>query len=99
MTIDTPLQLTIAEWEKACAKFPQWPTDPFHALTVVGEEIGELNKALLQYVYEPHKCVTIDDIRAEAVQTAAMALRWIASIDRYEFKQGVQHDQPMQPTQ
>jgi len=92
-----PIHLTLAEWQKAVAKFPTWPTDPFHALTVVGEEVGELNKALLQYVYETEKGVTMDDIREEAVQAAAMCLRWIASIDRYVFSMGDQHDQPMMP--
>lgn len=89
-----PIHLTLAEWQKAVTKFPTWPTDPFHALAVVGEEVGELNKALLEHVYEPEKGVTLDDIREEAVQAAAMCLRWIASIDRYTFAQGVQHEQP-----
>ena len=51
----SPLLDVIAELGKALRKFPTWPTDPLHALAVLGEEYGELNKAMLQLVYEPHK--------------------------------------------
>jgi hypothetical protein len=84
----------VAEVVRAMAKFPTWPTDPLHALGVVGEEFGELGKAVLQQVYEPHKNQP-DDIRKEAVQTAAMALRFVASLGKYQFAPGVQHQQPM----
>jgi hypothetical protein len=86
-----------AELQRAVTKFPTWPTDPFHALAVLGEEYGELQKAVLQHTYEPHKGVTMDDIRSEAIQTAAMAIRWITSIDRYRFEVGEQHAQAVSP--
>jgi hypothetical protein len=38
----------LAELERATSKFPTWPTDPFHALSVLGEEYGELQKSVLQ---------------------------------------------------
>lgn len=82
-----------AELARAVAKFPVWPTDPFHALAVIGEEFGELTKAVLQRTYEPQKGVTGKDIRSEAIQTAAMALRWAMSLDRYRYVQGEQHAQ------
>lgn len=82
-----------AELARATAKFPTWPTDPFHALAVVGEEYGELQKAVLQHVYEPHKQVTLSDIREEAIQTAAMAARWAMSLDAYRYARGEQHSQ------
>jgi NTP pyrophosphatase (non-canonical NTP hydrolase) len=44
-----------AEVARATVKFPTWPTDPLHALAVLGEEYGELTKAMLQLTYEPHK--------------------------------------------
>ena len=31
-----------AELKRAATKFPTWPTDPIHALAVLGEEYGEL---------------------------------------------------------
>lgn len=83
----------LAEVTRAIKKFPTWPTDPLHAVAVLGEEFGELTKAVLQSVYEPHKS-TPADARAEAIQTAAMALRFLASLERYEYAKGAQHDQP-----
>lgn len=82
----------LAEIERATSKFPTWPTDPLHALAVLGEEFGELTKATLQTAYEPHK-VKWDELRSEAVQTAAMALRFLTSLDRYEFRRCEQHVQ------
>jgi hypothetical protein len=43
-------------------------------------------------VYEPHKS-TRDDVRTEAIQTAAMALRFLLSLDTYEYTRGKQHEQ------
>jgi len=85
----------VAEIDKAVAKFPTWPNDMQHAALVVGEENGELQKAVLQANYEKHKGVTIEDIREEAVQTAAMAIRFIASLDADAYTQSdlLQHDQ------
>lgn len=80
------------EVSRATAKFPTWPTDPLHAVAVVGEEFGELTKAALQEVYEPHKNDR-GDVRKEAVQTAAMAIRFIMSLDRYEYTPLAQHEQ------
>lgn len=80
------------EIERAVIKFPAWPTDPLHALAVLGEEYGELTKAVLQVTYEPSKS-TIADVRCEAIQTAAMALRFAMSLDRYVYKAAAQHNQ------
>lgn len=92
--MDTTLNQVIAELARATAKFPTWPTDPLHALAVVGEEYGELQKAVLQHVYEPSKAVSRQDIREEAIQTAAMALRFAVSLSLYEYEPGQQHQQP-----
>lgn len=91
--IDEPvLDEVMAELDRATTKFPTWPTDPLHALAVLGEEYGELNKAMLQLTYEPHKS-TAEDVRMEAIQTAAMAIRLAMSLNRYEYKRGEQHSQ------
>ncbi len=87
------LNAVFSEVERAMRKFPTWPTDPLHALAVLGEEFGELTKEALQLVYEPHK-TNMTEVRKEAIQTAAMALRFVASLDRYEFIPGIQHVQP-----
>lgn len=91
----TPGALTaevLAEVERAMRKFPTWPTDPLHALAVLGEEFGELTKDMLQLTYEPHK-TSKASVRTEAIQTAAMALRLLASLDAYEYQPSVQHAQ------
>jgi NTP pyrophosphatase (non-canonical NTP hydrolase) len=80
------------ELRKALAKFPTWPTDPLHALAVLGEEFGELTKAALQLVYEPHKS-SAEEVRKEAMQTAAMAIRFVRSLDAYAYRPGEQHEQ------
>ena len=86
-------QLVQAELARAVAKFPTWPTDPLHALAVLGEEFGELTKAMLHNTYEPHKGVTAKDIRDEAIQTAAMALRLAMSLPCYQYRKAPQHSQ------
>lgn len=82
----------VAEVARATQKFPTWPTDPLHALAVLGEEYGELNKAMLQLTYEPHK-TSAEEVRTEAIQTAAMALRLAMSLDRYDYQRCPQHSQ------
>ncbi len=86
------VEVVLAELERATKKFPTWPTDPLHALAVLGEEFGELTKAMLQLTYEPHK-TSPEEVRMEAIQTAAMALRLLNSLDKYEYKRGEQHAQ------
>ncbi len=86
-------QLVQSQLARAVAKFPTWPTDPLHALAVLGEEFGELTKAMLQHTYEPHKGVTEEDIRDEAIQTAAMALRLAMSLPCYQHRKAPQHSQ------
>lgn len=87
-----PFAEVFAELARATTKFPTWPTDPLHALAVLGEEFGELTKDMLQMVYEPHK-TSRENVRTEALQTAAMALRLFASLEAYEYRPGTQHSQ------
>lgn len=82
----------ITELQRATEKFPTWPTDPLHAVAILGEEYGELNKAVLQSIYEPHKS-SPDEVREEAIQTAAMALRFLLSLDKYDYRECEQHKQ------
>ena len=79
------------ELNRAITKFPTWPTDPLHASAILGEEAGELDKALLEYIYEGKG--SIREIRKEAIQTAAMAIRFLNSIGVYEYTRSKQHTQ------
>lgn len=85
------------EVARASVLFPTWPSDPMHAIGVLGEEFGELTKAVVQAIYEPHKSGP-DQVRTEAIQTAAMALRFVQSIDHYQYTPAAQHTQLEAPT-
>ena len=61
-----------AELAKARAKFPT--QDVWVTLAALGEEVGELNQAILQHHFEPAKGKTKQDIRKEAVQVAVRAM-------------------------
>lgn len=89
---DRALALVLAELDRAQTKFPTWPTDPLHAASVLAEELGELQRAILHRVYEPDKAQP-GDVQTEAVQTAAMALRFLLSLDRYVYARSEQHTQ------
>ncbi len=88
------MHVVLHELNRACRKFPTWPTDPLHAMGVVNEEVGELSKAVLQAVYEPEKNPE-GAVEKEALQAAAMLLRFLASLDQYEFTGAPQHTQPL----
>lgn len=82
------------ELKKAKSKFPYWPNDPLHASGIVSEEVGELHKEVLQWMYEPHK-TEYENIRKEAIQSLAMLIRFIDSLDtnKYEWLKSDQHEQ------
>jgi NTP pyrophosphatase (non-canonical NTP hydrolase) len=92
MKFDDIIRAVTYEVGKASKKFPTWPSDPLHASAVVEEECGELTKAILETIYEPHKS-DVGDVREEAIQTAAMAIRFLLSMDRYVFAPVHQHKQ------
>lgn len=86
------IERILEEAKRATQKFPTWPTDPLHALAILGEEFGELTKDMLQLTYEPHK-TNKDRVRTEAIQTAAMALRLFQSLNHYKYRPSKQHSQ------
>lgn len=83
------------EMEKATNKFPQWPSDPNHAASIVMEEAGELDQAVMETIYEYPKS-TKDDCYKEAIQTAVVAIRFLMSIDKYSFKRSDMHEQVLE---
>jgi hypothetical protein len=80
------------ELGRATTKFPTWPTDALHAFAVIGEEAGELQKEVLQLTYEPHKS-SEEAVRKEAIQLAAVSLRFLMSLERYAYQPRRQHRQ------
>lgn len=81
-----------AEKARATRKFPLWPTDPLHAFAIVQEEAGEVQKAILQSCYEPHKS-DMGSVYHEAIQLGVMVERFLESFEAYEVKEGKQHAQ------
>ena len=65
------------EMHRAKIKWPEWVTDPIHRAAIVSEEAGELIQSSLQYVYENG---SIEDIRKEAIHTAATAIRLLENL-------------------
>lgn len=90
--LDSTIRDILTEFHAATANFPQWPTDPLHALAVVQEEVGEVQKEVLQLTYEPHKS-SVEKVRKEAIQMAARSLRFLLSLDAYKYAPGEQHEQ------
>ncbi len=77
-----------AELRSAREKHPLWPNDIIHAAGIVVEEAGEVMKACLQATYENQPG---DRARAEAIQTAAMAIRFVLNYDEMQVSQSRQH--------
>lgn len=74
-----------AELMRAEQLHPRWPTDALHAAAIIGEEAGEVTKAVLQRTYqpaEPDHPEGREEIRKEVIQLAAMTIRFLAHLDR-----------------
>ncbi|MCB0599381.1 MAG: hypothetical protein KDD28_35250 [Phaeodactylibacter sp.] len=59
---------------------PKWPKDIIHALAILTEKGGKLTQATLQYEDGSGELVKVE---AEAVQAAAMALRFLKNMPNY----------------
>lgn len=71
----------IKELDRAERKFPGWPTDAVHATAIMMEEAGEATKAAIDYHHHRGK---LKDVKAELVQTGAMALRALIHLKSYK---------------
>ena len=71
--------------EFAMQKFPTFPCDPIHAVSVMCEESGESIQAALQWVYE---FGSRDETRRELIHTAAMCIRVISGLDSNDILTG-----------
>lgn len=77
--MDTIIEEVFAELKRAELKFPSFPDDPVHAAAVLCEEAGETLQASLDFYYGRG---TYEDMHKEAVQTAAMAFRFLLAEPR-----------------
>ena len=78
----------LKELKIAKRKFPNWPQHPAAQAGMVVEEAGELMKGCLELKYETEnglvKGISVAEhkreIRKEAIQTAAMAIRFLENL-------------------
>lgn len=83
------LESVFEEIVRARQKFPDWPLDPLHAIAILNEEVGELNQELLESVYK-HEDPRRNEVAAEAIQVAAMAVEFLLALPIYDFKRAHQ---------
>ena len=83
--MDAILESVITELDMARVKWPDWPVDPVHAAAVVSEEAGELVQAANDFCYSGGD---LDRMKAEAIQTVAMGLRFLDGLAMYERRKG-----------
>lgn len=69
----------LTERDRQDAKWGEQNHDPFLYLTVLGEEYGETCQAALDARF---KAASLEKLREEAVQTAAVALAIVECLDR-----------------
>ena len=67
------------ELVKAEKKHPDYPEDMFRQVAIMNEEAGEVTKAVLHYHYEDG---SIEDVRTELRQTAAMCMRMLKHLPK-----------------
>lgn len=72
------LDQVLKELQQAESKHPNWPDDQIHAAAIVAEESGELVRAALNFRYEDG---SKEEMKMEAIQTAAMAIRFLKHLD------------------
>lgn len=84
------LESVLTEREAQDAKWGEQNHDPFTYLTILGEEYGEVCKAALEARFAPlasdDEFVALTELRAEAVQTAAVALALVECLDRQKWQ-------------
>jgi len=69
------------EHEKQISKWGVQNHTPIEWLSILGEEVGEVNKAV-QEAYFKHGTGTYEDYRKELIQVAAVACSMVTSFDR-----------------
>lgn len=70
--LNQAIQDILSELESAERKYPDFPADKIHAVSVMNEEAGESIRAVLNHVYHNG---SIEEVRKELIQTGAMVIR------------------------
>ena len=78
------IQEILSELRRAESIHPVWPNDPIYAAAIIGEEAGEVIKAVNNSV-TGKKGGKDSDYRTEAIQCAAMCLRFLKNLDYFDW--------------
>ena len=73
------------ELSRAETIHPKWPSDPVHAAAILADDAGEVVKAVNDVAMD-HK--RDSNCKTEAIQCAAMCLRFLKNLDKYEWRIG-----------
>ena len=76
--IDKYVLAFIEEFEEEERKFPSWPEDIIHAVSIMNEEAGESIQAAIDVFYKNNNT---DHLENELIQTAAMCLRTLVNLN------------------
>ncbi len=71
--------LVLTELARAEYIHPDWPNDLIHQVSIMSEEAGEAVREANRLVID-HETDSLDDLKAELIQTAAMCLRIIKNL-------------------
>lgn len=77
------LGLIIDELERAEKKYSSWPENTVHAVAIIFEKAGEMIQSAIEYEYGERTNPCLLHHVNEAIQTAAMALRFIVNFSPY----------------
>ena len=72
----------LKELERAEEKHPGWPADFFEGHAIISEEVGELAQAIIDHKYKGQGLYSLNRIREEAIQVAAMGIRFLLNLKR-----------------
>ena len=80
------LNAFVSEYHAAILQYPDWPTDPVHAASILAEEAGEALKEANNYRWQHKRSPeeSFERMRREAIQTGAMAIRFLLGFEDYE---------------
>ena len=78
MTAYAAVDAMLQELERAKVKHPTWPTNTLEQVAVLAGEAGETLQAALHFVEGRGD---IERVRAEAIQTGAMAIRVLINLE------------------
>ncbi|MCP4439623.1 MAG: hypothetical protein GY810_11830 [Aureispira sp.] len=73
-----------AERQRQLEKWGEQNHSPIEWCAILGEEVGEVNKAALESHFK-HPNADIEEYRKELVQVAAVAVAMLQSLDRNEL--------------